>query len=350
MALLALALVGAAGAIFWMQPGDDAPIAAHPSRAEGGSGGDPGSTRSGDPREAVRVERLGRALKAAVGRGAALGGDVEVAVMVDGWREPLVETSEPTEGARFMRMWSMSKVATMVALLNELGWDERRGRPTSAEVDEALEGAIVRSENCRQRRVVLELQRVAGGAEAARAALAGIFRRSGATARIATESEPPESICLPYLETQVEIADPLAPALLLGASTWRIEDAVLFMHALSSGKFGTSVSERVLELMREPKGTSSEIPPGELTAPLDWGAGRAFAGLSPAYKAGWGGTLNGDFLAGQIALVRLPGGDPLTIAVAFHPHTQPLRDDPGITAAPAAIELIMRALRKAATD
>ena len=191
---------------------------------------------------------------------------------------------------------------------------------------------------------------MSGGAEAARAALAEVFRRSGATARIGIESEAPESICLPYLETQTEIADPFAPALLLGTSTWRIEDAVLLMHALATERFGASVSERVLGLMREPKGTSSEVPPGELTAALDWGAGRAFAGLRPAYKAGWGGALNGDFLAGQIALVRLPGGERLTIAAAFHPNGQPSRDDPGITVAPEAIELIMRSLRGAITN
>ena len=100
--------------------------------------------------------------------------------------------------------------------------------------------------------------------------------------------------------------------------------------------------------MRTPKLPSREVPPGELTAPLEWGAGTALAGLEPAYKAGWGGSLNGNFLAGQVATVALPGGNHLSLAVMFHPNRQPSRDDPGITAAPAAIEAVMRAAREAA--
>lgn len=347
--MLALASIAAAAAILWTRAGDDPTQAQPPVGARTAHA--PRAARADDSQRDARIERLTAALKAAVPKAAALGGSVEVAVMADGWSEPLVVASEPDGRDRPMRMWSMSKVATMIALLDRLGWGARPGRPTSAEVDEALEGAIVRSENCRQRRVVLELQRLAGGAEGARAVLAAVFRRSGATgARVGSESETPESICLPYLETQTEVPDPFAPGLLLGTSTWRIEDAALLMHALASDSFGASLSERVLELMREPKGASGEVPPGELTAPLDWGAGRAFAGLDPAYKAGWGGTLNGEFLAGQMALVELPRGGRLSVAIAFHPNAQPSRDDPGITTAPDAIERVMRSLREAAYD
>lgn len=268
--------------------------------------------------------------------------------MLDGWGEPLVEEAPPEEAPRRMRMWSMSKVATMVALLRERGWGEQLGRATSPEVDEALHGAIVRSENCRQRRVVLELERFAGGAAGAREALAEVFRTAGAQVQVGSDIESPESICFPFLESQHEVEDPLAPALLLGTSTWSVEDAVRFVHALGDGAFGALLSERVLDLMRAPKLASREVHEGELTAPLDWGAGVAFAGLDPAYKAGWGGTLTGEFMAGQIALVDLPGGERLALAAMFHPEEQPSRDDPGITAAPRAIELVMRSLREAA--
>lgn len=353
--LLVFALVGAAAVILWIWPGDGSPNPTPPTPRDPGSaaggrvsadaGGRPARSESGP-----QADRLAQALDEAVERAAALGGGVEAAVIASGWGQPLIAASEPGGQDRPMRMWSLSKVATMVALLDGLGWGERPGEPTSAEVDEALEGAIVRSENCRQRRVVLELQRVAGGEEAARAALAGVLRRSGAAAQVGTESEVPESICLPYLEAQTEVADPLAPALLLGTSTWRIGDAVRLLHGLATGAFGSALSQRVLTLMRVPKEASREVSPGELTAPLDWGAGRALAGLRPAYKAGWGGALNGEFLAAQIATVELPGDDALTIAVAFHPTGQPSRDDPGITAAPEAIELVMRTLRDAASN
>jgi len=267
--------------------------------------------------------------------------------MAGGWPAPAIETSEVAGSSRWMRMWSMSKVATMIALLRLLGWGERPGRAVQPEVEEALQGAIRRSENCRQRRVVLELERLAGGATGARAALASVFRAAGARARIGSTLEAPESSCVRYLETQRGVPDPLAPALLLGTSTWRIGDAVRLAQALSAETFGRAVSRRVLALMRAPKLPSREVAAGELTAPPDWGVGAAFAGLTPAYKSGWGGSLNGNFLAGQIAVVTLPGGGRFALAAMFHPEEQPSRDDPGITAAPAAVELVMRTVRKA---
>lgn len=288
-----------------------------------------------------------RALRRGVGAAAALGGEVEAAAMLDGWPEPLVEASEPIDRSRRMRMWSMSKVVTMIALLRERGWGARLGRATSLEVDEALHGAIVRSENCRQRRVVLELERFAGGTAAAREAIEGVLQDAGAEAWIGSTAETPEPLCLPYLESQEQVTDPLAPALLLGTSTWRVEDAVRLVDALGDSAYGAVLSDRVLDLMRAPKLASREVVEGELTAPLGWGAGSAFAGLDHAYKAGWGGALNGDFLAGQIALVTLPDGRRLSIAAMFHPDAQPARDDPGITAAPQAIELVMDSLREA---
>ena len=290
---------------------------------------------------------LSMALQRSVVRAATLGGAVEAAVMLDDSPAPIVATSEPWGKTRYMRMWSMSKVATMVALLRELGWGSRPGTSTSAEVDSALRGAITRSENCRQRRVVLELQHVAGGISAARQAMTGVFAAAGARPLIGSQVQAPESLCVPFLRTQTEIANPLGPAVLLGTSTWRVTDAVRFAHALAIGTYGRAISARVLALMRAPKRPSRESAPGELTAPLDWGAGAAFAGLHPAYKAGWGGSMNGNFLAGQIAVIPLATGGHLSVAVMFHPDVQPIRDDPGITAAPRALQSVMGAIRLA---
>lgn len=343
---VAVVLIAIAGLrVFTGDSSSSSGAAARSAVAEPKPGDQPGGESAQVSAEMARFER---ALKRGVAEASALGGSVEAATMVDGWRDPLVESSVPGGESRYMRMWSMSKVATMIALLRERGWGAQLGRATSLEVDEALHGAIVRSENCRQRRVVLELEHFAGGAGGARAALGDVLRDAGAEARIGSLVEAPESLCIPYLETQVETPDPLAPALLLGTSTWRVSDAVRFMNALASDAYGEILSDRVLDLMRAPKLPSREVAEGELTAPLDWGAGSAFAGLDPAYKAGWGGVLNGDFMAGQIALVTLPNGRRLSVAAMFHPDAQPSRDDPGITAAPRAIEMVMRSLREAA--
>jgi hypothetical protein len=291
--------------------------------------------------------RLAEALKTGVAQAAALGGDVEAAAMLGSSPAPIVATSEAGGDERYVRMWSISKVATMVALLRLLGWGERPGNALSPELESALEGALTRSENCRQRRVVLELQRTAGSIPAARQALTGVFSSIGGKVLPGTQVAAPESLCVPFLSEQREIPDPLAPALLLGTSRWRVTDAVRLAHALAIGAYGETVSSRVLALLREPKRPSRESDPGELTAPLDWGAGAAFSGLIPAYKAGWGGSLNGNFLASQIAVVPVGGGEQLALAVIFHPDAQPSRDDPGITAAPQAIESVMKAVRSA---
>ena len=311
-------------------------------------GGDPGgSTASAHARARQRTleRRLAAALQRGVARAETFGGAVEAAAMLDASAKPIVVTSERRGAGRYMRMWSMSKVATMVALLRELGWANRPGRPPSAELAADLQGAITRSENCRQRSVVVELQRLAGGIRAARRAMFRVFARAGARARIATQVAAPEASCVPFLESQVEIADPLAPALLLGTSTWRVSDAVRLMHALAVGAYGRALSARVLRQMSAPKLPSRESAAGELTGSPEWGAGEALASLHPAFKPGWGGSLNGNFLAGQIAMAPTDAGGHLAIAVMFHPDEQPSRDDPEITAAPRAVSEVMESVR-----
>jgi len=309
-------------------PSSQAPVKAHPRQSS---------------REAAQRASLGAALQHGVDAAAALGGSAEAAIMLDGWPTPLIASSEAHGEGRFMRMWSMSKVSTMIAVLRGLDWGRRPGQPISPELDEALHGAITRSENCRQRRVVLELQRLSGGAPAARRALQDVFRGAGAEVRVGTQIAPPEENCLEYLETQTELAEPLAPALLLGTSTWRVGDAVRLVHALSIGTYGIAISHEVLGLMRLPKQPSREVKPGELTAPLNWGAGESLPAKTP-YKAGWGGSLNGNFLAGQIALADLPGIGHVALVAVFHPDEQPSRDDPGITEAPQALNAIFSSI------
>jgi hypothetical protein len=315
-------------------------------RAKSSSGAE-GQEASSAAELTARERRIERALRAGVASAAGLGGDVEAGAMLDASPAPLVATSEPGGAARFMRLWSISKVATMVALFQRLGWGDRDGETPSPEVLEALAGAMTRSENCRQRRVVIEFQRAAGGIAGARKALADEFTSFGAKLQPGSQVAPPEALCLPFLRQQTEIPDPLAPALLLGTSRWRASDAVRLAHALATGAFGKALSDQVLALMSAPKRESRESEPGELTAPLDWGAGTVFGDLRPAFKAGWGGSLNGNFLAGQIVVVGLPGNDHLSLAVMFHPNTQPERDDPGITVAPEAIEAVMQTVRSA---
>lgn len=316
-----------------------------PAAFRGGHAIQPDTRTRESQQVSAQRARLAAVLQHGVDTAAELGGTVEAAIMLDGWSTPVIATSEVNGRDRFMRMWSMSKVATMVAVLRNLGWGTRPGQPLSPELDEALHGAIMRSENCRQRRVVLELQRLAGGTDPARETLAAVFRAAGGEVRIGTQIEAPEPSCVAYLKEQSELAEPLAPTLLLGTSTWRVGDAVRFVHALSVDTYGAALSDRVLHLMRLPKLPSREVQPGELTAPLDWGAGESLPAGTP-YKAGWGGSMHGNFLAGQIALADLPGVGRASIVAVFHPYAQPSRDDPGITAAPGALDAIFSSLSR----
>jgi hypothetical protein len=332
---LLVAIAAIAGYLYGSGRGDSSEAPSHAQVNE--------HPRRESSREGAQRTELAAELRDGVDSAAALEGTAEAAIMLDGWRSPVMASSEAHGEDRFMRMWSMSKVATMVAVLRGLGWGHRPGRPISPELDEALHGAITRSENCRQRRVVLELQHLSGGTAAAREAIQAVFRDADAEVRVGTQIAPPEANCVEYLDTQTELAEPLAPALLLGTSTWRVGDAVRFVRALSIDTYGAAISREVLGLMRLPKLPSREVKAGELTAPLDWGAGESLP-KETAYKSGWGGSLNGNFLAGQIALADLPGIDRAALVSVFHPDEQPSRDDPGVTAAPAALDAIFSAL------
>ena len=274
-------------------------------------------------------------LDAATASADRLGGRTEAAVWVSGWPSPIVSGATAPS-----RMWSMAKPIAAIAL--------RRLATTtditpSVAVEDAIRRAIQRSENCRQRRVVLELQTLAGSPTAAAAAVARVLRDAGASATVASATETADPMCTDYLLSAAPgAASPLRPALLLGTSTWTIRDAVAFAHALADGRFGVA-GTAVTQLMRHPKLPSEETPRGDYSAPLDWGAGRSLQQWNPAYKAGWGGSRQGDFLAGQIAFITFHG-TPVALAAIFHPNKQPERDDPGQTEAPAAIETVFQAV------
>jgi hypothetical protein len=116
--------------------------------------------------------------------------------------------------------------------------------------------------------------------------------------------------------------------------------AVRFALALANGTYGASLSERVLGLMREPKLPSREVPEGQYTPRLDWGAGHVLGCAKAAYKSGWGGAASRRFIAEQLAIISV-NDRAAAIAVSVAPAVQPQRDDPGLSDAPAAIELVM---------
>jgi hypothetical protein len=254
--------------------------------------------------------------------------------MLDGWRDPLTASSVPAGTNRTVRMWSTSKVATAILLLRQLGWGAQPGRPPSSQLRSALEGALRRSENCRQRRVVLAVQTGSGSPAAAADQLTDLFLQAGAHPLIARRTQGPDQLCARYLD------DSAAQALMLGTSRWRMSDAARFAHALGAGEYGRAATDHLLAIMRAPKLRSREAPAADYTPALAWGAGTALGCARPAYKAGWGGAQAHSFVAEQIAVLR-NGKRVGAIAVAFAPTAQPPIDDPGLTPAPAAIELVM---------
>ncbi len=282
-----------------------------------------------------------RAAEHAVARAETAGGAAEAAVWAEGWSTPVVAG----DASRRMRLWSMSKAVTAVALFEALA---RRSRRPSPELDAALAGALVRSENCSQRRVIVGLQELTGGAEGARAAVEDVLRRAGASAAMPTAPQPPEPACHEYLLAHGGgVAEPLAPAYQYGTATWTIRDAVAFAHALGDGRYGAA-GEEVLRRLALPKQPGTEAAPSEFTADPAWGAGRQLAPWHPAYKAGWGGSQNSppDFFVAQLATLTA-GTHPVAIAAAFHPAQQPPSDDPGLGSSVTGIE---RALHEIALE
>ena len=92
----------------------------------------------------------------------------------------------------------------------------------------AVSDAITKSDNCAQRRVVLDLQQREGGIDGAQAAFDTVLERAGVTLstrpqRANIDGDPD---CRPYLATNgAEIRDPFGTALQFGTDEWTLHDA-----------------------------------------------------------------------------------------------------------------------------
>src|SRR5262249_9126107 len=103
-------------------------------------------------------------------------GTAEAAVWVNGWDTAVISGDEKP-----MRMWSMFKPVVTLALLKKEG-------PVALEplTLRAIPDAIERSDNCAAHRLVLELQRVAGSAVAARRLFTDVLSAARARATVPT--------------------------------------------------------------------------------------------------------------------------------------------------------------------
>jgi hypothetical protein len=298
------------------------------------SAGTPAAFRSSET--ASRRAALMSLLNSGVQTADALGGRAAAAIWVHGWRQPLVvQGNTPATG----RLWSMSKPVAAIAAYQAAEVLRETPSPTMVR---AMTDAIRRSDNCGQRRVILGLQQLAGGLSGAEAAFHKVLAEAGANIAPTTQQgtlaqDDPE--CATYLRRVAPATEPNAPAWQFGTDTWSIHQAVAFAHALEAGHYGAA-GEAVLRLMRAPKLgalTGIEGATGDEIPNLQWGAGTAFRGLEPAYKAGWGGSAQRNFLAGQI--VVLSGANPpMALAAMFYPAREPATDNLGGTVAPIAIQ------------
>lgn len=132
----------------------------------------------------------------------------------------------------------------------------------------------------------------------------------------------------------------------LGTAEWSQYDAISFAHRLAEGGYGAA-GARLTALMEEPKESAHELPVPQSAPEPNWGAGVAFpASWQPAWKAGWGGARDRPrhFLATQIVVLRV-GHVPVAATAIFLPHVQPVDDNPGVTPAPRALEILFKAVR-----
>ncbi len=260
---------------------------------------------------------------------------IYAAVSTNGWNR-----AAQVNGGEQLRMWSTAKAVTATSALTTAA---KKGEQPSIEIAEAMRDAIQRSENCRQRRVVLWLQELAGGPSGAADAVRSTLASAGIDdVDVPQTAATPDAECIDYLNAS-SATNPLGPSLLLGTAKWTAVGASRFSLGLAAGSFGDA-GRRVYRLMQLPKLRSREQKdPTAYTAAVDWGAGKAMAGLKPAYKSGWGGVEQRSFIAGQIVALRVSGVD-YGVAVFGAPSTQPANDDPGKTAVPAAVENLLELL------
>ena len=285
---------------------------------------------------AVSRQEVQRALRRGAANARTMGVKISAAVSSPEWERPA-----QVNGSDEYRMWSMAKTVTAVAALRAA----REQGTVPSELRSSINGAIKGSENCRQRLAVLWLQELTGGPEAAADAVSAELDQAGASeVSVSSQPAPPAADCIGFLKAS-RVPDPLASTLQLGTSTWSVDSASRFALALAEGTLGEPGNE-VFGVMQLPKRRSREQKsPGDYTAAIDWGAGRTLSGLNPAYKAGWGGVEQQDFVAGQLVALSLGVGD-FGVALYADPDQQPPIDDPGQTKGPAAIEGVLRELRR----
>lgn len=316
-----------------------------------GSGQGGGRPPATDPRGAV----LGRALHRAVAAARPYGTG-EAAVMLDGWGSPLLagDIAEP------VRPWSMVKLVTAVALLDEL---EQQGvGDPGRSLSPYLQRALERSDNCAQRELIVQLQRVSGSMGAALAQVHETVARAGAGIDTASVQSNGRAVgCVAPGYVGIRPADAREPALLMGTARWTIAAAVRFVQALRSGVYDRSVHAPgvlpvLAPLLRHPKANSAEPAASDITADPSWGMGQAFARpcWRLAYKAGWGSGPT-PYLAGQVGWVELSGGHFAVISVFYRPNAayqaraQARSDDPALVQAPAATAAMLAPIKTALT-
>lgn len=275
----------------------------------------------------------------AAGR-AAVPGTYEVAVLRPDSQEPIVR------GDRRYRMWSTSKALVATTLLRLRA---ARGEPlVDDELYPWLRSSLTGSENCAARHVTYEVQRLAGGPARAYAEIRTTADQAGVTLPTAPPTAAKaDALCADFLPSAQERA---TRVLQMGTAEWTTVDAARFMAGLSDGQFGDDVGSAILGLLREPKRHSRETPE-ELTGSASWGAGTVFANPAwqTAYKAGWGGSNKGAFLAEQMLLVTDRNGGTVAIAAAFWPSEAPATDDPHKANVPEAFEAVLDPLRRTLT-
>lgn len=100
--------------------------------------------------------------------------------------------------------------------------------------------------------------------------------------------------------------------------------------------------------MRLPKALPEGESPNDYTSPFDLppAGGRFPAAWLPAYKGGWGGSAQKDYIAEQIVVLNVDG-QVVAIAAMFKPTLQPAVDNAGGTTAPTALEDVMSSARHA---
>lgn len=297
-------------------------------------------------RERLLRGRLSDTLTDAITAADSLGGHASVALWLDGWSTPIVAGADPWA---YGRMWSMSKPVAAIAAYEAA---EEQDHTLTPALVTAMTDAITRSDNCGERRVILGIQQMTGGLAGTLSTFDGVLAQAGVTPSQTPQRDGlSEPTCLPYLQKRAPTATPDAVAWQFGTERWTVRQAVAFSHALAIGAYGRA-GKFVLGLMATPKQpelAALEGPSGDHIANLQWGAGSAFAPWHPAYKPGWGGSQQHDFLAGQIVVLQ-DAHPSVALAAMFRPTVEPLDDDVGATAAPQALEALFGRIREALVE